>query len=76
VLHSTTSNSTELNAPNLFKVTGLVTVITGGGSGLGYMMAKALVSNGAKRVYIIGRQLQKLEEAAKLHDRITALKQM
>lgn len=67
------SNSTELNAVNLFKVTGLVAVITGGGSGLGYMMAKALVSNDAERVYIIGRRLQKLEEAAKFHDRIKVL---
>ncbi|KAK5125335.1 hypothetical protein LTR85_000444 [Meristemomyces frigidus] len=59
-----------INDAELFKVPGLVAVITGGGSGLGLMMAKALASNGAKKVYIIGRRQQKLDEAAKDHDNI------
>jgi NAD(P)-dependent dehydrogenase (short-subunit alcohol dehydrogenase family) len=33
--------------------------------GIGLMMAKALALNGAKKVYIVGRRLDKLEEAAK-----------
>ncbi|KAG9529046.1 NAD(P)-binding protein, partial [Aureobasidium melanogenum] len=49
---------------NLFSVDGLVAVITGGGSGIGLMMTKALASNGAKKVYIVGRRKEKLEEAA------------
>jgi len=52
------------NVANLFGVKGLVAVITGGGSGIGLMMAKALEENGAK-VYIIGRRLEVLEGAAK-----------
>ncbi|KXL44792.1 hypothetical protein M433DRAFT_149600 [Acidomyces richmondensis BFW] len=45
-------------------VSGLVAVVTGGGTGLGLICAKALESNGAK-VYITGRRLEKLEEATK-----------
>jgi NAD(P)-dependent dehydrogenase (short-subunit alcohol dehydrogenase family) len=34
-------------------------------SGIGLMMAKALALNGANKIYIVGRRLDKLEEAAK-----------
>ncbi|OGM43331.1 hypothetical protein ABOM_008735 [Aspergillus bombycis] len=53
-----------LQIPNLFDVTGCIAVVTGGGSGLGLMMAKALEANGAT-VYILGRRKQALEAAAK-----------
>ncbi|KAL2827511.1 hypothetical protein BJY01DRAFT_261871 [Aspergillus pseudoustus] len=52
---------------NLFKVDGLVAVITGGGSGIGRVIARALVTNGAKRVYILGRRIGALEETASPH---------
>lgn len=77
---------TPANAPawDVFNLSGLVAVITGGGSGmitspyadlvfllvlthilgLGLMFAKALEANGAAKVYIIGRNWQKLEAAA------------
>ena len=48
----------------LFQVNGLVAVITGAGSGLGKMMAHALASNGASKVYIVGRRLEKLQDTA------------
>ena len=57
--------SSNLEAGNLFSVPGLVAVITGAGTGLGLMMAKALALNGAAKVYVLGRRLDKLEEAAK-----------
>lgn len=59
-----------MNDSELFKVPGQVAVITGGGTGIGLMMAKALASNGAKKVYIVGRRLEKLEDASKDHDNI------
>jgi NADP-dependent 3-hydroxy acid dehydrogenase YdfG len=50
---------------NLFGVRGIVAVITGGGSGLGLYVAKALDANGARAVYIVGRRQETLEKAAK-----------
>ena len=50
---------------DLFRVDGMVAVITGGGTGIGLMMAKALAANGAAKVYIVARRKEKLEAAAK-----------
>ncbi|KAL4069979.1 hypothetical protein V8B97DRAFT_1871950 [Scleroderma yunnanense] len=53
--------------PNvLFGVKGQVAVVTGGGTGIGLLIAKALEHNGAT-VYIIGRRLHVLEKAASDH---------
>ncbi|KAI0877843.1 hypothetical protein GGS24DRAFT_82625 [Hypoxylon argillaceum] len=62
-----------INTASLFKIDGLVAVITGGGTGIGLMMAKALAFNGAAKVYIIGRRADKLAEAAALHPSIKPL---
>ncbi|KAF5360417.1 hypothetical protein D9756_004970 [Leucocoprinus leucothites] len=48
---------------NLFSVEGMVVVITGGGTGIGLMMASALENNGAT-VYIVGRRGDVLKKAA------------
>ncbi|KAI7217839.1 hypothetical protein KC333_g3964 [Hortaea werneckii] len=56
--------SNNFTPANLNDVSGLVAVVTGGGTGVGLMLAKALESNGAK-VYITGRRIEKLQEAAK-----------
>jgi NADP-dependent 3-hydroxy acid dehydrogenase YdfG len=50
---------------NLTDVSGLVAVVTGGGTGLGLIIARALEANGA-RVFITGRRQEKLDEAAEL----------
>ncbi|KAL8805279.1 MAG: hypothetical protein Q9182_002047 [Xanthomendoza sp. 2 TL-2023] len=55
----------SIEAASLFAVKDLVAVITGGGSGIGLMMANALASNGARKVYIVGRRKDVLELAAK-----------
>ncbi|KAI7153187.1 hypothetical protein D0869_13267 [Hortaea werneckii] len=59
--------SNNFTPANLNDVSGLVAVVTGGGTGVGLMLAKALESNGAK-VYITGRRIEKLQEAAKIAD--------
>ncbi|KZS94949.1 NAD(P)-binding protein [Sistotremastrum niveocremeum HHB9708] len=53
----------DFRAESLYNVTGWTALVTGGGSGLGLIAAQALAANGAK-VYITGRRLDKLEEAA------------
>ncbi|KAJ9157490.1 Short chain dehydrogenase/reductase [Pleurostoma richardsiae] len=50
----------------LFGVKGFVCVVTGGGTGIGLMTTQALAANGAK-VYITGRRMEALENAAKSH---------
>ncbi|KAF2644068.1 NAD(P)-binding protein [Massarina eburnea CBS 473.64] len=53
----------EFDPATLFGVKGLVAVITGGGTGIGLIIAQALEANGAI-VYILGRRQEKLDEAA------------
>ncbi|KAK6075606.1 short chain dehydrogenase [Seiridium cupressi] len=53
-----------LDASKLFSVDGIVAVVTGGGTGIGLMIARALEHNGAK-VYILGRREEVLKTAAK-----------
>ncbi|KAF2717099.1 short chain dehydrogenase/reductase [Polychaeton citri CBS 116435] len=57
--------ATPLIASNIHNIDGLVAVVTGGGTGLGHIITKTLIQNGASKVYITGRRLEKLEEAAK-----------
>ncbi|KAL2821557.1 hypothetical protein BJX63DRAFT_378517 [Aspergillus granulosus] len=52
----------HLEAANLYNVKGLVAVITGGGSGLGRTMALTLATNGASKVFILGRREGALNE--------------
>jgi len=56
----------DLHAEKLFSVKGHVCVVTGGGTGIGLMATQALAANGA-RVYITGRRMEALENAAKTH---------
>ena len=53
-----------MDANGLFNVEGMVVVITGGGSGLGFYAARVLDANGAAAVYIVGRREGTLKEAA------------
>ncbi|GAA5913045.1 SDR family NAD(P)-dependent oxidoreductase [Sporobolomyces salmoneus] len=57
-------SSAHLAASKLFSVKGLVAVVTGGGSGIGLMATQALVENGAKTVYIVGRRAEYLATVA------------
>ncbi|KAJ5160063.1 Short-chain dehydrogenase/reductase SAT3 [Penicillium canariense] len=56
----------NLQASNLFSVQGRVAVITGGGSGLGRTMARALAINGASKIFVLGRREDALRDTAAL----------
>jgi len=56
-----------LTAERLFSVKGFICVVTGGGTGIGLMATQTLAANGAK-VYITGRRMEVLENAAKSHN--------
>ncbi len=56
----------NFDASNLWNMKDYVAVVTGGGTGIGLMAAQALAANGAK-VYITGRRMEALENAAKNH---------
>ncbi|CAK7233755.1 hypothetical protein SCUCBS95973_008703 [Sporothrix curviconia] len=54
----------SVTASNLFNVNGMVFVVTGGGTGIGEMIAHALDVNGAAKVFILGRRKDKLDAVA------------
>ncbi|KAK4242786.1 3-oxoacyl-acyl-carrier reductase [Achaetomium macrosporum] len=56
-----------------FSVKGPVALVTGGGSGIGLMITRALVDAGAKRVYILGQRMTVLLGAANSVDRTLRL---
>ncbi|KAJ5962625.1 hypothetical protein N7501_007566 [Penicillium viridicatum] len=54
----------SVDSSNIFRVDGIVAVITGGASGIGLNMTRVLAANGAQKIYILGRRLEVLEKAA------------
>ncbi|ELU40327.1 defects in morphology protein 1, precursor precursor domain-containing protein [Rhizoctonia solani AG-1 IA] len=54
----------HLSIGKLFDVKNKIALVSGGGSGIGFMIASALVQNGAK-VYIASRKEKQLQEAQK-----------
>ncbi|KAI9715998.1 MAG: hypothetical protein M1812_005632 [Candelaria pacifica] len=60
------ASTSDLQIEKLFSVKGHVAVVTGGGTGIGLMATQALAANGA-RVYITGRRVEAVENAAKTH---------
>lgn len=55
-----------LKAAGLFDVSHITALVTGGATGIGLMIAQALVSNGAK-AYIVSRRQEVLEKTVELY---------
>lgn len=62
-----------MEALNFFRVDGMVAVVTGGATGIGFMMAKALAGAGAKKVYLLGRRKAVVESSAAQHPSFTPI---
>ena len=58
------ADNSKFTIANIFNVENYVCVVTGGGTGIGLMIAQAFANNGAK-VYICGRRTDVLEQSVK-----------
>ncbi|KIJ17718.1 hypothetical protein PAXINDRAFT_111240 [Paxillus involutus ATCC 200175] len=54
------AQSADFKLEKLYDLTGLIALVTGGGTGIGLMISQGLAANGA-RVYITGRRLEVLQ---------------
>lgn len=62
------SETHELKGSDLFDVSHVTAIVTGGGTGIGLMITQALVANGAK-VYITGRREETLKQTADMYSK-------
>lgn len=57
------STSQTFSVQSIYDLTGLVAIVTGGGTGIGLMITHGLAANGAK-VYITGRRKEVLQKVS------------
>ena len=62
------ASTSSLRLDDLYNLRGRVALVTGGGTGIGWMIARAMAMNGAK-VYITGRRKDVLEKAVASYER-------
>ena len=78
------ASTSDLHVQRIFSVKDYVCVVTGGGTGIGLMATQTLAANGkfstaifdlhvanviqGAKVYITGRRMEVLEQAAKAHN--------
>lgn len=60
------ANNEQLKSTDLFDVSFVTALVTGGATGIGLMISQALVANGAK-VYITGRRQEVLDKSVKTY---------
>jgi NAD(P)-dependent dehydrogenase (short-subunit alcohol dehydrogenase family) len=57
-------SETRMNTSGLFSLDGRIALVTGGSRGIGSMIARGFLAQGASRVYISARKAQACDEAA------------
>ena len=57
------SSDSDLKTSTIFDLRGRIALVSGGGTGIGLMIAEGLAENGA-RVYIAGRRKEVLQKVA------------
>lgn len=62
----TKASNEDIKASGLFDLSHVTALVTGGGTGIGLMISRALMSNGAK-VYLTARREEKLDRAIELY---------
>jgi len=64
ILQDDQANAVNLSAKDLFSVKGKVALVTGGSKGIGKMISRGLVANGAK-VYVCSRKAELCDQVSK-----------
>ena len=60
---ASSDNRVPFSLRKLYSVDGAVCVVTGGASGLGFVISQTLVANGVSRLYITSRKSEQLKQA-------------
>jgi NAD(P)-dependent dehydrogenase (short-subunit alcohol dehydrogenase family) len=62
-----------MDPSTLFRVDGLIAVVTGGATGIGLMIARSLLAAGASKIYILGRRQAALDTATTANPGLTSI---
>ncbi|KAH7390997.1 short-chain dehydrogenase [Phaeosphaeria sp. MPI-PUGE-AT-0046c] len=62
-----------MDTSKIFRVDGMVAVVTGGATGIGLMISRSLIAAGASKVYILGRRQASLDTATATNPALTPI---